>query len=234
MRSEAMNLDEAKKLLRRRAITLEIGGFRPPDNTDASWFGRVNLARRDEEWPESNGKPMHALCQINLTEMPFRPHRLDDIDFIAVFIGPDELPIDAANGTNWRLRAYSSLDELAPLEPVETGSHIQAFPIRPSVVDEDFPMWEDVNIELPEEFEDDYYEHFRNVGGFKLGGWPTLIQSEIYWAPFNRHPAVPEYVFQIDTTEKGNWMWGDNGVGYFGRGAAPGHEDEWTCQWQCY
>lgn len=64
--------------------------------------------------------------------------------------------------------------------------------------------------------------------------WHTLIQSEIYWAPYNQHPAKPEYIFQIDSTEKGNWMWGDNGVGYFGRGTKEGHEDEWTIEWQCY
>jgi hypothetical protein len=29
-------------------------------------------------------------------------------------------------------------------------------------------------------------------------------------------------------------MWGDNGVGYFGRGTAPGKQDEWTLAWQCY
>jgi hypothetical protein len=69
---------------------------------------------------------------------------------------------------------------------------------------------------------------------FKLGGWPTLIQSEIFWAPWNRHPAAPEYVFQIDSTGKGNWSWGDGGVGYFGRGTAPGKTDEWALAWQCY
>ena len=89
-------------------------------------------------------------------------------------------------------------------------------------------------IPLPPEVEEDYVDLFENVQGFKLGGWPTLIQSEIYWAPWNKHPASPEYVFQIDSTEKGNWAWGDNGLGYFGRGTAPGHEDVWTLSWQCY
>ncbi len=37
-----MKLEAAKNELRRRAILLEIGGFRPPGNADASWFGRVN------------------------------------------------------------------------------------------------------------------------------------------------------------------------------------------------
>ncbi len=229
-----MNLEAAKLALRRRAIVLEIGGFRPPDNADASWFGRVNLAREGEVWPKSGDSPMQSLCQINLTEMPFRPPRLDDIEFITLFVGPDELPDNTPSGTNWCLRTYSSLDELVPLQQKETGSHIKQFPMRPRVVEEDYPNWEDVEIELDKDVEDNYYDYFTNVDGLKLGGWPTLIQSEIYWAPWNKHPAQPEYVLQVDATEKGNWMWGDNGVGYFGRGTTPDHENEWACEWQCY
>ena len=80
--------------------------------------------------------------------------------------------------------------------------------------------------------EDDLGDALENVPGLKLGGWPTLIQSEIFWAPWNRHPASPEYVFQIDSDEKAQWAWGDAGVGYFGRGTAPGRRDEWALSWQ--
>ena len=229
-----MKLDAARTALRRRAIVLEIGGFRPPDNPFASWFGRVNFAANGERWPIINGEAMHALCQINLTEMPFRPPRLSDLELIAVFVGPRELPNGNVNGTNWCLRAYPSLAQLVPLPPQETGTHIRSFPMRPRIIEEDYPMWEDVNVELDEDLAGDYYGHFENVRGLKLGGWPTLIQSEIFWAPWNNHPASPEYVFQIDSVEKGNWMWGDNGVGYFGRGTSRGHENEWACEWHCY
>ncbi len=106
--------------------------------------------------------------------------------------------------------------------------------MRPRIVEEDFPCRDDVPIELDKDVEDNYGDLFENTNGLKLGGWPTLIQSEVWWAPLNRHPAAPEYVFQVDSTEKGNWSWGDGGVGYFGRGTAPGHEDEWACEWQCF
>ncbi|MEW6304320.1 MAG: DUF1963 domain-containing protein [Verrucomicrobiota bacterium] len=229
-----MNIESIASQLRRRAIVLEIGGFRPPESRAASWFGRVNFALPGESWPMTDGKPMHALCQINLTTMPFRPPRLDDLDFITVFVGPDNLPVDQPNGSNWCLRAYPEIKRLVPLATLDSGGMIKPFPMRPKIADADFPMWEDVQVELPQEIADSYYDHFENVRTFKLGGWPTLIQSEIFWAPRNLHPAVPEYVFQIDTTEKGNWMWGDNGVGYFGRGTADGHLNEWVCEWQCY
>ncbi len=85
---ENMDINEAKAQLVRRAIRLEIGGFRPPENADASWLGQVNLAAPGEEWPRTGREPMDALCQINIDEMPFRPPGLEDIGFISVFIGP--------------------------------------------------------------------------------------------------------------------------------------------------
>ncbi|WLQ16576.1 hypothetical protein O5O45_11655 [Hahella aquimaris] len=45
------------------------------------------------------------------------------------------------------------------------------------------------------------------TSGGKGEVWPSLIQSEIFWSPWNKHDAVPDYVFQIDTTRKGGWMW---------------------------
>lgn len=227
-------VDEFRAAIRRRAIRLEIGGFRPPSNPLTSWFGRVSFALPSESWPCMDGKPMHALCQINLTELPFRPPRLDDLEFITVFIGPDKLPIKAENGFNWCLRAYRNIGELVPLTNLPTGSPMKPFPMRPKVIEEDYPCHDDIPCAVPPEIDDEYYDLFDNVNGFKLGGWPTLIQSEIYWAPWQKHPISPEYVFQIDTTEKGNWMWGDNGVGYFGRGTVEGRRDEWAIEWQCY
>ena len=181
-----MDIDEVKKQLVRRAIQFQVGGFRPEENANASWFGRVNLAAPGEDWPLTDGKPMHALCQINIDELPFRPASLDDIGFIAVFVGPENLPDNTTNGTNWCLRAYPEIESLVPLLQVHTAGQIKALPMRAQIVEEDYPMWEDVNIELPDAIADEYYDHFENVGGLKIGGWPTLIQSEIYWAPWNK------------------------------------------------
>lgn len=114
--------------------------------------------------------------------------------------------------------------------------------MKPNLIEEDYPCWDDFvnlqmenkDLEITPEIEDNYFDVFENVSGFKIGGWPSLVQSEIYWAPFNQHPIKPQYVFQIDTTEKGNWMWGDNRVGYFGRGTEEGKKDQWAIEWQCY
>lgn len=219
--------------LRRRAVRMEIGGFEPPEGPGGSWFGRVNLALPGEEWPTHEGKPMYALAQIDLTQLPFRPPRLDDLEVITVFID-DDLPAgDGPNGDGWCLRAYPDRSALVPLAQVETGSYIKPFPMRPEIIEEDYPKWEDVSIELPPDIDERYYDLFENAEGFKLGGWPFLVQSEIQWAAWG-HPAQPEYVFQIDSSDRAGWMWGDSGVGYFGRGTRPGHTDEWAMSWQCY
>jgi uncharacterized protein YwqG len=228
-----MELEQIKKQLRRKAVLLEIGGFKPVDDDKASWFGCVNFYSAGEDWPAFEGKPLHPLCQINLVEFPYRMKELEDIDFITVFIS-DDIPNDTPNGQGWCLRTYRSIDKLVPINKVATNSQIKSFQMRPKIIEEDYPCWEDIPIEIPEEIEENYYDIFSNVSGFKFGGWPTLIQSEIFWAPFNKHPIKPEFVFQIDSNEKANWFWGDNGAGYFARGTTPGKENEWAFSCQCY
>lgn len=228
---------EIKNKLQRRAIILENaisnGGIVAPS---WSWFGKVDLCLPGETWPAHDDVQLSPLAQINLTQFPFRPPHLHDVELITVFIKEEDLPSsDEPNGQGWCLRAYRSIAELIPLAcPADLESKLNAFPLQPAIVEVDFPCHEDVDIELPEDLDDNYPEHFKTVEGFKLGGWPFLIQSEIYWAPWNKHPARPDYVFQIDSCEKGEWQWGDNGVGYFGRGTAPGYENTWTMAWQCF
>ena len=230
-----MEYEDARAKLKRRAIQLEVGGIKPPTSPLSSWFGRVNIAAPGEHWPETDGAPMHALCQINLSEVLFRPPGLEDVAMLTVFVGPEELPTNDANGENWCLRAYSELAGLVPIEPRSTNSGIKPLPLTAHTIEDDYPCWEDAAAYLDgSAFEENYSDLFKNIEGVKLGGWPTLIQSEIFWAPYNRHPAAPKYVFQIDSSEKANWAWGDWGVGYFGRGSAPGLENEWVCEWQCF
>lgn len=230
-----ITIDELREKIKRRAIVMDIGGFSPSDDPMSSWFGKVSYCLPGEDWPLQDGHPMHALAQINLLEMPYRPPRLSDIDLITIFIGPSELPIDAPNGTNWCLRAYQNTDALVPLKQVDSDTNIKRLPMRPKVIDEDYPIHEDIPDKyLEEALLDGYIDLFENVSGFKLGGWPSLIQSEIFWDDHSKRLIDPEYVFQIDTTEKGNWAWADGGVGYFGRGTTRGRENDWALAWQCY
>ncbi len=220
--------------IKRKAIVLNVGGFRPPDNPLSSWFGKVDYCEENENWPLSDGKPMLPLAQINLNEFPYKPKRLENIEFITIFIDQENLPTDKSNGDGWEIRVYKSVNNLVSITKPEINSHIKPFPMQAVEEEIDYPCWEDIPVDCPEEIEDEYYDLYENIPGFKFGGWPTLIQSEIYWAPWNKHPASPEYVFQIDTEDQAHWSWGDGGVGHFGLGTALGKEDEWALEWQCY
>jgi hypothetical protein len=229
-----MDANLIRSKLARQAVVMDLGGGKATKDPAASWFGRVNLALPGETWPECEGEPMHPLCQINLTTLPFRPPRLDDISFITVFIGPDELPMDTANGNGWCLRAYKDLSALVPLGKVESHSPIKASQLTPRVVAADFPGLEDIPPDVAGEIDDEYSERYITVDGIKLGGWPQLIQSEIFWAGNDDHAGSPEYVFQINSPKRTRWAWGDGGVGYFGRCRAAGHQDEWALSWQSF
>lgn len=229
-----MKKEEIEIALRKPAIKFEIDGFKPIESNSASWIGKVLLCSKGEKWPNSNGKPMIPICQINIAELPNKEEYLDDIELLTLFLDAEEIPMDSPNGEGWLLRTYSKIDELVEIEKPEINSTVKPFQLKSKSIENDFPCWEDCPIEIPEEFDEDYYDLFPNQNGFKIGGWPTLVQSEIYWAPFNEHPANPKYVFQIDSSEKANLYWGDNGVAYFGRGTKDGLKDEWSFSWQCY
>ncbi len=235
MKLETPEIVAWKQKINRPAIGFDIGGFRPPDDPLGSWFGQVNACYPGEFWPLFDGKPMFALCQINLTSLPFRPPHLEDIDFITVFIASGALPRDTPNGEDWCLRTYKSVDALVPLKQPKTGSYIRVCPMRWREIPEDYPIWEDVPEELQELMMEidsdcpvDYYDTFENVRGFKLGGWQTWIQG----GPADIR-SKEGFVFQIDSDYETRWQWGDGGVGYFSRSIAP-EEDRWEIYWECY
>jgi hypothetical protein len=103
---------EFRSAIRRGAICTEIGEFRPPESPTTSCFGRAGFALLAEDWPSRDGKPMHALCQVNLTELPFRPPRLDDLEFIAVFVGTmncQQTPLTGRIGASGHIGASINL-----------------------------------------------------------------------------------------------------------------------------
>lgn len=228
-----MQVEEIREKLARKASIMVVGGFHPPADPLTSWFGRVRVALPHEIWPSHNEKPMLPLCQINCAELPYKPEVLSDTALISVFVSQDNLPDDTPNGEGWVLRTYTSLEGLVQIDDPKSTMPIKPFPVRWDVIEEDYPCWEDVEMKLPPDIEERYYDLFENRDGSKVGGWPSLIQSEIFWAPWNQHPASPAYVFQIDSEEKAQWQWGDAGVGYFGRGTGYS-TDQWALSWQCY
>ena len=197
----------------------------------------------NEAWPSFEGRLMAGLAQLNVAESPITPPELAGLAFIAVWIAADDegylvVPDGRKNGDGWAVRSYDTLDGLVEIQ----GRVLPG--IRPRQLDwevaDDYPGWED----LVDAVEFDRLEGLlagRNsaeaVGatrsGTKLGGWPTLIQSEIFWAPNNQHPATPTYCFQIGTEESvGLNLW-DAGVLHIGLGQDNGHP-VWVAESQCY
>jgi len=224
-------LQSLKAKLARPACLIEVDKRAvPADPLRASWFGRVNLALPGEEWPAHNGVPMAPIAQLNLREATYVPPALADTALLTVFFGAEVLSRDSDNGDGWVVRAYPALDELQaiempaavePLADLRYGTApIAALPIRYRTLDADFPHWDDVppGLDIPEAIEEAWYDHFGAHDGSKLGGWPYLIQAEIYWAPRNEHPANPQYVFQVDSVPDANFDLVANAVCYFGRG----------------
>ena len=229
-----MTKQEIENKIRKEATKFQIGGFKPDDSPLSSWIGKILVCEKGEKWPMSNGSPMIPICQINIKNSSIKADNLNDIELLTLYLDSEEIPMDSPNGDGWLIRTYKDLDKLVLAEQLDFKSPIKPFPIKPEILTDDFPCWEDCPIEIPKEFDDDYYDLFSNQAEFKIGGWPTLVQSEIYWAPFNEHPAKPEYVFQINSIEKANLFWGDDGIAYIGRGTKEEFKDEWTFSWQCY
>jgi Domain of unknown function (DUF1963) len=202
--------DELRERLGKPASRGVVGGFRPPADPLTSWLGRVRVLGRDEAWPEHRGELMAGICQINVSELPHVPAPLRDVALVTLFLGLEAgvpwPPSDAANGEGWELRAYPAIDDLAPAEG-PTAPDVDAFPVRWELIEADLPSWEDANRFLTDADIDEWIDRYTEamggpVDGLKVGGWPTLIQGEIFWAPWQQHPADPEFVFQVDSDEK--------------------------------
>lgn len=231
------SVEKIKNRLKRPAVVFEIGGFRPPEDPLMPWFGKVTVAARDERWPtNADGTPMWALGQVNLAALDYVPEALKDVAFLTIFFGPKHPQYEDPNGTNWLIRTYASLEELAPLEPMKTSSHLKPFPMRPGEPVEDYPVWDggdipeditDLILQLEDEGKiEDYHDLIELHGGFKIGGHPCFIQ------PGMSVGESFEFVLQIDSTEKGNLMWGhDSGCAYFFRDP---RTNEWRMTWDCY
>ncbi len=226
-------VEDWRRRFARKASRMTVGGSRPPDNPATSWFGRVSLAEPAEMWPVCQGRLMWPLLQIVVRELPFCPASLSDIAVIRVFIDPRFYELNTDAGEGWAVRTSATLEGLDVITEPAHESKIRPFPGRWELVEADYPTHDDLPWDSPSALRDSYYElGFENVGGTKVGGWPSNVQSEIFWAPMNKHPHNPQYAFQIDTEPKAHWMWGDSGVGYFGRGTGV-HQDEWAMSWQC-
>ncbi|MFI5091192.1 MAG: DUF1963 domain-containing protein [Terriglobales bacterium] len=230
----------ARELLRRQASVAQLDKLNVGKRR--SLLGDVGVIGIGEDWPSSGGHPMASGCQIKLDELPLRPAALDDLDFLCLYMALDqdgnyELPTSTPNGEGWELRAYERGRPLAEVTDQRAVGPLRPVALTFTPLNEDFPDWDDASTILDRAGIDRDHDWYRaQVGraaeGIKVGGWPSLIQSEIFWAPWNRHPANPSFVMQIDSVPDIGLFWGDQGVLYIGRGDSA-HRDQWALEWQC-
>jgi hypothetical protein len=202
-------------------------------------MGTVTHARTGETWP-GNDPPMHGVLQLVTRDLPIRPDLLHGIELLTLFIAED-LPIDEPNGVGWCLRTYESLDGLGPLKrpawrrdprmPKTFDPALKPFPVRFSEV-EDWPSLDDVPLELAPVWrehthhdEDRYGPHM----GLKIGGWPYCVQSEVDWHEHGDPLSGVEFVLQVDSDPKVDFVVVDSGVFYVGRRPTTG---TWHATWQ--
>jgi hypothetical protein len=175
---------------------------------------------------------MLFVCQLNLTAALAVPALLEDLKLITFFVAPKTGPLQQENGDDWRLRAYKSLIDLAPLSsPTDAPSLNRGFECRWEEC-ADYPTDDDPEIQVPEGFEASDVD-LENVRRTKVGGYASHIQSDLWWDS-QAHPANPRFCWQIDSEKKAGLAWGDNGMIYLARGTARGYEDRWFLDWQCY
>ena len=227
------SIDELRGAVRRPVSVARVVTGRVEPDAFRSRLGGVSVAWIGEPWPEFDGRPMAGLAQFNLAEAPYVPDGLKGLAFVTLFVSEDGdglmIPDQHPNGEGWLLRTYSSLVGLVDVRsPCEPAGWLRPRDLRWELA-EDIPDWEDL-VGVADYRQVEALLDGKEVGdvvgrpadGTKLGGWPTLIQSEISWAPMNRHPANPTYCLQIDSEEKvGLNLW-DGVVIHIGRGELDG------------
>lgn len=215
-------IQKIKKSLAKKATEFTAGGFKPTNSISESWIGRVYLYHENEEIPLDNeGELMLPLFQLCLNQLPFVPEILEETKIITVFISK-EFPMDLTpNGNNWVLREYKSVDNIVVKDLKNDASFLKPFPLSNTLIEEDYPVWEDP--EIPEDISDkinqledsgiidSYYDIIQNNYSHKIGGYATYCQSGIdFGEDF-------EFVFQIASDEKANLNIVDSGNIYLAK-----------------
>ena len=187
------------------------------------------MYKEGEEIPkDSKGNLMFPLFQLCIDNIENIPEILSDTKVMTVFISK-ELPVDLTpNGENWLIREYKKTDTLVLKELANNSSPIKAFPLKPEIVKEDYPIWDGggLSAEMSEkilELEnsgiiDDYYDIAENHYGHKLGGYPSFCQPGTYFGDDF------EFVFQIASDEKANLNIIDSGTIFLAKNSKTG---EW-------
>ena len=229
-----------RRSIEKRCSSLTVGGFRPSNELVSSCFGEVR-ATEDEVWPQFERKLLWPVCQLNLLDAPYLPECLSDLAMLQFFVLDEfwrieQSIIDTSKPTPsgpFFLNTFKNLEALRAVDAPKHGSPFKSFEARWNEdVLTDYPTHDCLPFDFDELDIGDYYDQdgVEPLYATKLGGWPSCVQSEPWWDRRAEGKDF-EFAFQIDSEEKANCWWGDNGVVYFARHKS--NSDVWAVDWQC-
>jgi len=225
-------LSSILKRIERKATIFTTGGFRPENTLTESWIGRVFAYREEEEIPtDEEGYLMLPLLQVYLPALPFVPAPFKDTKLITVFISARLPGYFEESGRNWVIREYKSEDEVVIKDLRNPDSHLKPFPLKPSAVTNDCPLWDGGGLDRETEDEivalersgviENYFDFTKHHYETKLGGYPSFCQPGVDFG------EGFEFVFQVSTDGKANLNVVDNGSLMFSKNSETG-------VWQVY
>ena len=229
------NIQRLKEKLFRPATKLVAGGFRPTEEKDESWLGKVFLFKKDEEIPtDENGDLMLPLAQLYLPTLPYCHPLLQETKLITLFVSPS-LPAEFEKmGKNWVLREYNNLEELHKMDFDHSYSFLNPFPLKAELIKEDYPLWDcheiydfqDEIIEMENSGEiESYFDVTEHSYGHKIGGFPSYCQPGIDFGDNY------EFIFQISSDPKINLNVVDSGSLMFAKNDKTG---DWVVYYDFY
>lgn len=211
----------------REQITIEtLPG--PPPVLWTSKFGGIPYHPKGEEYPvRYDGRPLFLLAQVNFAETP-RVEPWPSEGMLQFFVADDPLlglNLDhPTRADGFRVRFLKEIQQEESNLKTDFGflGQPQQFPVRGSyairfrresrpITVEDFRSTE-LSLADEDELLEIYFDHF-NSEGHRLGGYPSFSQTDP--REMDRDFRRFELLFQMDTDDQADIMWGDAGVGNF-------------------
>ncbi len=201
----------------------------PPENSQLrSHFGGQPYFEKGSEWPKTkSGNHLDFVCQIFNKEDFELPNSIQLIQF---FYNWEDSPWETAN-EGWVLKIHKKLNHqdlitIAPPSKLEKQKYCEIeFQPNNSLPDFESLSTYNANAEklcqlLDWDNEWEYYDQInRELLGedtetdSRLGGYPNWVQGEEI--PLDSKGNPTKFLFQIDSEDNADIMWGDVGIVYF-------------------
>lgn len=188
---------------------------------------------RGEAWPACGvcREPLHLVVQLNSSELPGEIAERTGSGLFQMLYCLSECEVQADGWAPYSaVHCARRLDPNVDGEPGAGGRALAPRAITGWTAVDDLPHWEELPAPLAEELEAAYEACARPLVGDKLAGWPAWVQGVEYPACriCNRPMTM---LFQIDSQDNLDWMWGDVGCAHLSQCAE--HRDQLAFGWAC-